>query len=127
MHGESCQMPRLCRTHQVSCCPARVDIASGIACDMSGGRFGPFQEHLFVGDQHHSNLTRVVLEKVDGRYQGVCIPFKWGFSSGIVPTKQAPDGSCREAHGERGEWRARVDWRQEDRSSGEFLRADGVG
>jgi glucose/arabinose dehydrogenase len=67
--------------------------ASGIACDLSGGKFGPFQEQLFIGDQHHSNLTRVVLEKVNDRYQGVAIPFRSGFASGIVPVIQAPDGS----------------------------------
>jgi glucose/arabinose dehydrogenase len=67
--------------------------ASGIACDLSVGKFGPFKEHLFVGDQHHSNLTRVVLEKVNDRYQGACIPFRSGFASGVVPVLQAPDGS----------------------------------
>lgn len=67
--------------------------ASGIACDLSDGKFGPFKTHLFVGDQHHSNLTRVVLEKVNGRYQGVAIPFRSGFSSGIVPVTQVNDGS----------------------------------
>lgn len=67
--------------------------ASGIACDTSGGKFGPFANHLFVGDQHHSNLTRVVLEQVDGRYQGVAIPFRTNFASGVVPVLQAPDGS----------------------------------
>jgi glucose/arabinose dehydrogenase len=67
--------------------------ASGIAADLSGGKFGPFAGQLFVGDQHHSNLVRCDLETVDGRTQGVAIPFKYGFGSGIVPTKQAPDGS----------------------------------
>ena len=67
--------------------------SSGIACDLSGGKFGPFKEHLFVGDQHHSNLTRVVLERVNDRYQGVCIPFRSGFASGVVPVVQATDGS----------------------------------
>ena len=67
--------------------------ASGIACDTSGGKFGPFANHLFVGDQHHSNITRVVLEKVNGRYQGVAVPFRSGFASGVVPVIQAPDGS----------------------------------
>src|SRR6266850_3018877 len=38
--------------------------ASGIACDLSGGKFGPFQEQLFVGDQTHSTVMRVFLEKV---------------------------------------------------------------
>jgi len=67
--------------------------ASGFVFDGSGGRFGPFKNHLLVGDQHHSNLTRVVLEKVNGRYQGAAIPFRSGFASGVVPVVQAPDGS----------------------------------
>lgn len=67
--------------------------ASGIACDVSAGKFGPFAHQLFVGDQHHSNLMRVVLDKVDGQFQGVAIPFRSGFGSGIVPVIQAPDGS----------------------------------
>ena len=27
---------------------------------------------MFIGDQQHSNITRVVLEKVNDHYQGVC-------------------------------------------------------
>lgn len=68
--------------------------ASGFAVDRSGGKFGPFSNHLFVGDQHHSNLMRVVMERVNGRLQGVAIPFVSGFGSGIVPVVQSPkDGS----------------------------------
>jgi glucose/arabinose dehydrogenase len=68
--------------------------ASGIQCDFSGGKFGPYAGHLFVGDQHHSNLTRCVLEKVNGKLQGVAIPFASGFGSGVVPVIQSPtDGS----------------------------------
>jgi glucose/arabinose dehydrogenase len=67
--------------------------ASGIAFDASAGKFGPFAGQLFVGDQHHSNVMRCGLEMVEGRMQGMAIPFKYGFASGIVPMKQAPDGS----------------------------------
>jgi hypothetical protein len=67
--------------------------ASGIAFDVSGGKFGPFKGHAFVNDQNFSNLTRCSLEKVDGCYQGVAIPFRSGFASGNVPVVQAPDGS----------------------------------
>jgi hypothetical protein len=67
--------------------------ASGITCDVSNGKFGPFKGQMFVGDQHHSNIARCALETVNGRMQGVAIPFKYGFGSGIVPMKQAPDGS----------------------------------
>ncbi|MFO0842878.1 MAG: hypothetical protein U0797_10855 [Gemmataceae bacterium] len=45
--------------------------ASGLDCDLSGGKFGPFERQLFVGDQTHSTVMRVFLEKVNGRYQGV--------------------------------------------------------
>ncbi len=66
---------------------------SGIVCDMSGGKFGPFEHQIFCADQHHSNIGRFVLQTVKGRYQGVCFPFREGFASGIVPMIQAPDGS----------------------------------
>jgi hypothetical protein len=36
---------------------------------------------------------RVTLEKVNGKYQGACYPFRQGFSCGIVPVVFAPDGS----------------------------------
>ena len=67
--------------------------ASGIDCDLSGGKFGPFPKQLFVGDQTHSTVMRVYLEKVNGHYQGACFPFRQGFGSGNVPIRFAPDGS----------------------------------
>jgi glucose/arabinose dehydrogenase len=67
--------------------------ASGIDCDLSAGKFGPFERQLFVGDQTHSTVMRVFLEKVNGRYQGACFPFKQGFGSGVVPVRQGKDGS----------------------------------
>jgi glucose/arabinose dehydrogenase len=67
--------------------------ASGIDCDLSGGKFGPFGEQLFVGDQTHSTVMRVFLEKVHGRYQGACFPFRQGFGSGCVPVRFGKDGS----------------------------------
>jgi hypothetical protein len=33
----------------------------------------------------HSNIARYVLQKVKGKYQGVCIPFRQGFASGVLP------------------------------------------
>jgi glucose/arabinose dehydrogenase len=67
--------------------------ASGIECDLSGGKFGPFEKQLFVGDQTHSTVMRVFLEKVNGHYQGACFPFKAGFGSGVVPVRFGKDGS----------------------------------
>src|SRR5262249_28625955 len=67
--------------------------ASGIDIDLSGGKFGPFEKQLFVGDQTHSTVMRVFLEKVNGHYQGVCFPFRQGFGSGTVPVRFGPDRS----------------------------------
>ena len=67
--------------------------ASGIACDQTGGKFGPFGDQLFVGDQAASTIMRVDLEKVDGRYHGACFPFRQGFASGCLPSLFGPDGA----------------------------------
>ncbi len=67
--------------------------ASGIDCDLSEGKFGPFARQLFVGDQTHSTIMRVYLEKVNSRYQGACFPFRAGFGSGNVPVRFGEDGS----------------------------------
>jgi uncharacterized cupredoxin-like copper-binding protein/glucose/arabinose dehydrogenase len=66
---------------------------SGILVDTTNGAFGPFQGQMFLGDQGHSNINRVYLEKVDGVYQGVVFPFKEGFASGILREMWGPDGS----------------------------------
>jgi hypothetical protein len=73
--------------------PKMGQSASGIACDTSGGKFGVFENQMFVGDQSSSFVMRISLEKVDGKYQGACIPFRSGFSSGVLPMLFAPDGS----------------------------------
>jgi hypothetical protein len=67
--------------------------ASGVECDLSGGKFGPFEKQMFVADQTHSTVMRCYLEKVNGRYQGACFPFRQGFGSGNVPIRFAKDGS----------------------------------
>lgn len=67
--------------------------ASGIACDRSGGKFGPFENQLFVGDQTFSTVMRCFIEKVDGVYQGACFNFRSGFGSGNVALEFAPNGS----------------------------------
>ena len=55
--------------------------------------FGPFAGQLFVGDQGHSKLMRVYLEKVNGEYQGANFPFYEGFSSGILRAAWGKDNS----------------------------------
>lgn len=66
---------------------------SDILVDKSNGEFGPFNDQLFVGDQGHSKILRVQLEKVNGVYQGVAFPFREGFSSGILRMVWGNDGS----------------------------------
>jgi hypothetical protein len=63
------------------------------AWDTTGGKFGVFQKHMFLGDQTMSNLFRVVVEKVKGVDQGCVIPFARFFASGVMRPVFLPDGS----------------------------------
>jgi len=66
--------------------------AGGVACDQSGGKFGPFDDQMFVTDQAHSIVMRCDLEQVDGHYQGACFPFVSGFASGSLALEISPEG-----------------------------------
>ena len=66
---------------------------SQIIQDKTSGGFGPFEGQLFVGDQGQSKIMRVVLEKVNGEYQGVAFDFKQGFQSGVLRMDWMHDGS----------------------------------
>jgi glucose/arabinose dehydrogenase len=66
---------------------------SGIAADTTGGKFGPWAKQLYVGEQTKSEVQRVCLEKVNGLYQGAVFHFLKGFEAGIVPLRQASDGT----------------------------------
>ncbi|MFT4734140.1 MAG: azurin/glucose/arabinose dehydrogenase [Algoriphagus sp.] len=66
---------------------------SDIVQDMSKGKFGPFEGQYFVGDQGHSVVMRVAMEKVNGVYQGACFPFREGFKSGILRMRWGLDNS----------------------------------
>lgn len=52
--------------------------------DMTNGKFGPFSGQIFIGDQTQSNIFRVLLDKVNGEYQGAVINFMNGFQSGNI-------------------------------------------
>lgn len=92
--------------------------ASGIACDTTGGKFGPFAGQLFVGDQTNSTVMRCYLERIDGHYQGACFPFREGFRSGSLALLMTERGSLfvggtNRGWGSRGNWPfalERVDW-----------------
>ncbi|WP_341225651.1 plastocyanin/azurin family copper-binding protein [uncultured Arcticibacterium sp.] len=66
---------------------------SDIVQDTSNGKFGPFEGQYFVGDQGHSKIMRVAMEKVNGVYQGACFPFREGFQSGILRMQWGLDNS----------------------------------
>jgi len=57
------------------------------------GAFGPFAGQLLVGDQGQSKISRVMLEKVKGEYQGAAIEFRSDFQSGVMRMVWAPDNS----------------------------------
>lgn len=61
--------------------------------DTTNGAFGPFAGQYFVSDQGHSKVMRMTLEKVNGKYQGACYPFREGFSSGLIRMRFGIDGS----------------------------------
>lgn len=65
---------------------------SGILSYGKEGKMGPFEGQLFVGDQGHSKIMRVFLEKVNGVYQGAVFPFREGFSSGILRMNWGNEG-----------------------------------
>ena len=61
--------------------------------DTTQGAFGPFAGQYFVSDQGHSKIMRMTLEKVNGKYQGACYPFREGFASGLIRLRFGVDGS----------------------------------
>lgn len=73
-----------------------------IKVNKTGGKFGPFENQLFVGDQGQSKVMRVFLEKVNGEYQGAAFDFRAGFQSGVLRMDFANDGSLMVGETNRG-------------------------
>ncbi len=67
--------------------------ATDIMLDESGGKFGPFDGQLFVGEFTLASINRVFLEKVGGEYQGACFGFREGLASAVIRMAQGTDGS----------------------------------
>ena len=65
---------------------------TGVITDTTVGAFGPFAGQVLVGEQTHSEVQRVFLEKVNGLYQGAVFKFLGGYRSGIVPLRLSDDG-----------------------------------
>lgn len=66
---------------------------SAVVLDDSGGKFGPFAGQMLIGEQTHSQVQRVCMQKVNGLYQGAVFHFLDGFGSGVVPMRMAADGT----------------------------------
>ncbi len=66
---------------------------TAVITDHSGGKFGPFAGQVLVGEQTHSQVQRVHLEKVNGLYQGAVFHFLEGFEAGIVPMRLSDSGT----------------------------------
>lgn len=60
---------------------------TAIVPDLGSGKFGPWAGQVYIGEQTHSQVQRVCLEKVNGIYQGAVFHFLEGFQCGIIPAK----------------------------------------
>lgn len=75
---------------------------AGFVWDDGTGRFGPFRGQLFVADQYQASILRVSLERVEGRWQGACYPFRRGLGCGAIRVAWAEDGSLLVGETDRG-------------------------
>lgn len=75
---------------------------TGMACDVTGGKFGPFDKQMFVGEFVLSGVNRVFLEKVGGEYQGAVFKFVEGLQSAALSLAFLKDGSLLVGESNRG-------------------------
>jgi len=106
MHIEAEKIPELVPTAIYFPYGPMGQSASGIICDQSDGKFGPFKDQLLVCDQTHSTVMRVDLEQVNGVYQGACFPFLKGYASGNLSVEFSTDATLFVGGTDRG-WGAR--------------------
>lgn len=66
---------------------------TGFTVDRTGGKFGPFENQIFIGDFTLSLIMRATTEQVNGVWQGACYPFREGLSTGILNVHFTPDGN----------------------------------
>ena len=66
---------------------------SGFMVDRSGGKFGPFENQIFIGDFSLGVVMRATTEKVNGVWQGACYPFREGFNTGLLAVQFTPEGN----------------------------------
>jgi hypothetical protein len=66
---------------------------SGFVINDTKGKFGPFENQMFLGDYTQSLIMRATTEQVNGVWQGACYPFREGLSTGILNVQFTPDGN----------------------------------
>ena len=66
---------------------------SGYMVDRTGGKFGPFENQIFIGDFSLGVVMRATTEKVNGVWQGACYPFREGFGTGLLALEFTPNGN----------------------------------
>lgn len=66
---------------------------TGFQVNRTNGRFGPFEDQLFLGDFTLSLILRATTEKVNGVWQGACYPFREGLSTGILNVQFTDEGN----------------------------------
>lgn len=65
---------------------------TAFSVNRTGGKFGPFENQMFLGDYTLSILMRATTEQVNGVWQGACYPFREGLSTGILNVEFTPGG-----------------------------------
>lgn len=66
---------------------------SGFMVDRTGGKFGPFENQIFIGDFSLGVVMRATTEEVNGVWQGACYPFREGFDTGLLAVQFTPNGN----------------------------------
>jgi hypothetical protein len=66
---------------------------SGYMVDRTGGKFGPFENQIFIGDFSLGVVMRATTEQVNGVWQGACYPFREGFDTGLLALQFTPNGN----------------------------------
>lgn len=66
---------------------------TGFTVNRTKGKFGPFEDQLFVGDYTQSIIMRATTEQVNGVWQGACYQFREGLSTGILNVVFTPGGN----------------------------------
>jgi hypothetical protein len=66
---------------------------TGFVVNQTEGKFGPFENQMFLGDYTQSIVMRATTEQINGVWQGACYPFREGLSTGILNIHFTPEGN----------------------------------